>query len=55
MSPCIGGLTLEPGTRKPFGDIFQDWNNIYEESTSNQDLSSKLHRFFRRLDIKIVI
>jgi hypothetical protein len=50
-----GSLTLELGTGKPFGDIVQDGNNIYEESTRNPKLSDSSDSFFCNLDIGVVI
>ena len=42
MFPHHGSLALKLGTREPFGNILQDWNNIHEESTNNQELDRSL-------------
>ena len=55
MFPQRGSLPLELGTGEPFWDILQDGNNIYKESTRNQELRSSRERFFRNLDIGIVV
>ena len=55
MLPHDGSLTLELGTGEPFGDILQDGNNIYKESTRNEKLSNSSDSFFYNLDIGVVI
>jgi hypothetical protein len=55
MFPRQGSLTMELGTRKPFGEILQNGNNVHEESTSNQEFGTNPGRFFRNLDIGVVI
>ena len=55
MFPHHGSLTLELGTGEPFGNILQDGNNIDKESTRNQEFSNSPDRFFRHLDIGVVI
>ena len=55
MFPRHGSRALELGTREPFGDILQDGDNIHKESTRNQERGISRDRFFRNLDIRVVI
>ena len=55
MFPHHGSLTPELGTGEPFGHIFQDGNNIHEESTGNHELTDSPDRFFCNLDIGVVV
>ena len=50
-----GSFTVEFGTGETFGNKFQDGNNIHKESTRNQELGTSPERFFRNLNIGVVI